>query len=389
MTISRRNVVKGIGVGTTAAAIMSFPGPRSIARAMSMALPPQQRPLLLHHNENPLGPGEVVTRAMNRALDTGLGSQYGLPGRDTVEAIAKAHGIPADHVTLGNGSTQLLMSMTHVFTSPTRPLVTAAPSFETCPQYAAVVGHPVVEVPLAADLTIDLDAMADAAQDAGLVFFCNPNNPTGTLHEADAVGAFLDRVLRESEATIVVDEAYFEYVTNPRHETQIPRAAREERVIVSRTFSKTHGMAGMRIGWLVAHPDVIDKINAWHYGGSLNAAALLGAKASIEDPGRIEREVDRNTAVREFTLDWFRSRGMEATDAQTNFVFVKMGIPAAAFRDGCAEQLVQVGRDFPPYQNEWGRISLGTMDEMRRAVDVFDQVFSNAGVQARREEVAA
>jgi histidinol-phosphate/aromatic aminotransferase/cobyric acid decarboxylase-like protein len=80
---------------------------------------------------------------------------------------------------------------------------------------------------------------------------------------------------------------------------------------------------------------------------------------------------------------------MEATDAQTNFVFVKMGIPAAAFRDGCAEQLVQVGRDFPPYQNEWGRISLGTMDEMRRAVDVFDQVFSNAGVQARRGEVAA
>ena len=384
MSVTRRSAIKGLGIGTTAAAIMSFDGPRSIARALSMALPVQERPLLLHNNENPLGPGDVVTRAMGEAMSKGLGSQYGLPGRQTVQAIADTQGIPADHLMLGNGSTQILRSLTHVYTSPTRHLVTASPSFETMPEYAAIVGHPVEAVPLDADLKIDLDAMADAAQGAGIVFFCNPNNPTATLHRADAVGGFIDRVLTETEAIILVDEAYFDYVTDPGNATQIPMALENDRVLVSRTFSKAHGMAGMRMGWLVAMPDVIQKVRAWHYGGTLNAPALLGAKASIEDPGRIEREAERNTAVREFTMDWFASRGFEATDAQTNFLFVNTGMPASTFREACAEHNVLVGRDFPPYQDEWMRISLGTMDEMERAVEVFGRILGETAGQGRR-----
>jgi histidinol-phosphate aminotransferase len=380
----------GIGMGAGAAAIMSFDGPRSMARALSMALPVQERPLLLHYNENPLGPGDIVTRAMNEAMESGLGSQYGLPGRQTIQAIADTQGIPADHLMLGNGSTQLLRSLTHVFTSPTRHLVTASPSFETMPEYAEIIGHPVESVPLDDHLRIDLDAMADAAKGAGIVFFCNPNNPTATLHRADAVGAFIDRVLVETDAMILVDEAYYDYVTDPGHATQIPRALESDRVIVSRTFSKAHGMAGMRMGWLVAQPDVVGKIRAWHYGGTLNAPALLGAKASIEDPGRIEREAVRNTAVREFTLNWFASRGFPATDAQTNFIFVNTGMPASELRDACAEQNVLVGRDFPPYQDEWMRISLGTMDEMERAVNVFGRILpASAGQRERGAEVAA
>jgi histidinol-phosphate aminotransferase len=261
--------------------------------------------------------------------------------------------------------------------------VTAAPSFETMPDYAAIIGHPVEAVPLDADLKLDLDAMADAAQGAGIVFFCNPNNPTATLHRADAVGAFIDRVMTETEATIVVDEAYFDYVTDPGYATQIPRALENERVLVSRTFSKAHGMAGMRMGWLVAQPTVIEKVRAWHYGGTLNAPALLGAKASIEDRGRIEREVARNMAVREFTLNWFAARGFHATDAQTNFIFVNTGMPARRFREACAAQNVLVGRDFPPYQDEWMRISLGTMEEMERAVGVFGQILPETAGRQR------
>jgi len=384
MSLTRRSALKGIGVGSvaSAAAIMSFDGPRSIARAMSMALPPQERPLLLHFNENPLGPGDTVTRTMNEAMDTGLGSRYGLPSRQTIGAIADIQGIPADHILLGNGSTQILRSLAHVFTSPTRHLVTAAPSFETMPQYAELVGHPVEAIPLDADLRLDLDAMADAAQGAGMVFFCNPNNPTATLHPADAAGAFL-------ESMIVVDEAYHDYVTDPGHTTQIPRALESDRVLVSRTFSKAHGMAGMRMGWLVAQPDVIRRIRAWHYGGTLNAPALLGAKASIEHPERIVAEAERNTAVRAFTLDWFASHGFSATDTQTNFVFVDIGIPARDFRAACAEHDVKVGRDFPPYENAWARISLGTMEEMERAVEVFGRILPETGRARRAAEEAA
>ena len=390
MTVSRRNVIKGIGIGTTTAAIMSFDGPRSIARAMSMALPPQERPLLLHNNENPLGPGPFVIEHMSEAMDMGLGSRYGLPGRQTIQAIADAYEIPTESLMLGNGSTQLLQTITHVFTSPERGLVTAAPSFETCPNYANLYGRPVDALGLDGNLMIDLDATAEAARGAGLVFFCNPNNPTATLHESDAVDAFLDRVLSESDATIVVDEAYFEYVTNPNRKTQIPRALENERIIVSRTFSKAHGMAGMRMGWLVGHPDTVSKLREWQYGGTLNAPALLGAKASIEDPGRIEREVERNTAVRAFTMDWVRSTGMDATDSQTNFIFVKTGLPAGAFREACAQYNVLVGRDFSPYQDQWMRISLGTMSEMARATEVFDQVMTDLDrLSSRRREAAA
>ncbi len=119
MIVSRRSFVKG--VGTTTAAIMAFDGPRSIARAWSLALPEQDRPMLLHNNENPMGPGDSVIRAMNQAMDQGLGSLYGLPGRQTAQAIANTQGIPTERVMIGNGSSQLLRSATHVFTSPSRP----------------------------------------------------------------------------------------------------------------------------------------------------------------------------------------------------------------------------------------------------------------------------
>lgn len=382
MTVSRRNVIKGIGIGTTAAAIMSFDGPRSIARAMSMALPPQERPLLLHNNENPLGPGPFVIEHMSEAMDMGLGSRYGLPGRQTIQAIADAYEIPTESLMLGNGSTQLLQTITHVFTSPERGLVTAAPSFETCPNYANLYGRPVDALGLDGNLMIDLDATAEAARGAGLVFFCNPNNPTATLHESDAVDAFLDRVLSESDATIVVDEAYFEYVTNPNHKTQIPRALENERIIVSRTFSKAHGMAGMRIGWVVAHPDAISKMREWHLGLTLNIPSLLGAATSILDRERIEEEVARNTAARAYTIDWFEQHGMDATDSQCNFIFARTGMNAQEFRSGCAARNIRVGRNFPPYQEAWARISISTIEDMRTATRVFGEVL---GVQAKAE----
>lgn len=384
--VSRRSFVKTVGIGTTAAAIMGWDGSRSWARAASLALPEQERPLLLHNNENPLGPGDKVLSAMNDALAGGprAGRYPGAAIRGLGEAIARMNGIPVENVMVGNGSTQLLRTATQVFTSPTRPLVTAAPSYEEAPGYAELVGHPVVALPLDSQMMIDLDAMADAAQGAGMVFLNNPNNPTGTLHGADAMGAVIDRLLTETDAMIMVDEAYHDYVTDPSHRTQIPRAVQEERVIVARTFSKAHGMAGMRIGWIVAHPDVIERMREWHYGLSLNIPSLLGATASIEDPDRIERERERNTEARKFTIDWFKSQGLDATDSQCNFIFARTGMAAADFRDACEAHNIRVGRDFPPYEAEWARISISTIEDMRRAVGVFGEVLASTQVQQAR-----
>jgi len=250
-------------------------------------------------------------------------------------------------------------------------------------QYAGLVGHPVEEIALDANMFLDLDAMADASKGAGMVFVNNPNNPTGTLHTGDAIGAFIDRVRSESPDTmIMVDEAYHDYVTDRGHETQIARALTDEKVIVARTFSKAHGMAGMRIGWVVAHPDAISQMRRWHYGLSLNIPSLLGAVTSIQDKRRIEEEAKRNTAARAFTIEWFQNNGMDTTDSQTNFIFARTGMGSQQFRDGCAARNIRVGRNFPPYQDAWARISISTMADMQRATAVFGEVL---GVPAEAE----
>ena len=386
MSVSRRSFVKTLGVGGATAAILSYEGPRALARAWSQALPESERPLLLHNNENPLGPGKLVVDAMNAALaNGGPAGRYLSGGRELIQVIARAQGVPAENVMIGNGSTQLLRSATQVFTSPAKPLVSGSPSYEECAGYAENIGHPVVSVALDDHMMLDLDAMAEASKGAGMLFLNNPNNPTAALHSADAVGACVERVLRESPQTmILIDEAYHDYVTDSSHQTQIPLAIKSDRVIVARTFSKAHGMAGMRIGYIVGHPDVLETMGRWHYGNSLNVLALAAATVSIQDEERIEKEAARNTEARSYTLEWFKAHGRAATDSQTNFVFVDTGMPAPEFREGCLAHGVRVGRDFPPYEQSWARISIGTLDEMRRATGVFGKILgvSTAGVAA-------
>src|SRR6185436_16149178 len=162
----------------------------------------------------------------------------------------------------------------------------------------------------------DVDKMAAAAKGAGLVFYCNPNNPTATYVGAKATRAFLAKLHSTSpETTILVDEAYFDYVTDPDHETHIPIAVENPRVIVARTFSKAYGMAGLRQGYAIAHPDTIKKMR-----------------------------------------EWCADRGMKPTDCQANFMFVDIGTPAKAFRDACRAKGVMVARDFPPFEKTHARI---------------------------------
>ncbi|HJO04719.1 MAG TPA: aminotransferase class I/II-fold pyridoxal phosphate-dependent enzyme [Acidobacteriota bacterium] len=384
MSVSRRSFVKKVGIGSAAAAVMAYDGPRSIARAWSLSLPQEGRPLLLHYNENPLGPGAKALDAMEIGITAGNHptARYGLSRTALVDAITATQGVPQANLIIGNGSTQILRTATHVFTSPSKHLVTGAPSYGECSGYAELIGTPVEFVPVGASMQLDLDAMADAAKGAGLVFLDNPNNPTATLHDADAIGAFVDRVMTETEAVILIDEAYHDYVTDPAYRSEAKRAVGNKRILVARTFSKAHGMAGMRIGYGVGHTDTLAAMNQWQYNGALNVAAIAGAAASLLDTEHTAAEQARNTEVRRFTVDWFKSRGIRATDTQTNFVFVNLGVPAAEFRGDCAEHGVKVGRDFRPFHDVWSRISLGTMEEMHRATEVFGQVLGLKKVAA-------
>src|SRR4029450_7735797 len=273
--------------------------------------------IVLASNENPIGPGAKVLEAVKGAFGEGgrAPGRYSNQSRDLIDAIAKKQGVKPENVVLGCGSTQILRSATHLFTAKDKPLVGTIPTYEECAGYAEMMGNPVRPVALDADFKIDLDTLSDASKGAGLVFFCNPNNPTATYVGARATRDYFARVNRDSpDTTILVDEAYFDYVTDPDHETHIPVAVENPRIIVARTFSKAYGMAGLRMGYAIGHKDTIKKMADWDGGsgtGSLNVLAMHAGTAAIQqDPSFTVNERARNKAVRDFTMTWFADRGM-------------------------------------------------------------------------------
>jgi histidinol-phosphate aminotransferase len=264
------------------------------------------------------------------------------------------------------------------FTDRAHPLVSAAPTFEDPAAQAQRMGVAVRAVPVDRALRLDLAGMGAGAEGAGLVFFCNPNNPTSTVHSGRAVQDFVRRVLRSSpDTTILIDEAYHEYVEDPTYATSIPLAMENPRVIVSRTFSKIFGLAGMRIGYAIGHTSTMKRLEKERLPSSVNVLGATAALASLNDTAHIDRERALNHSVKEFTRSFFEKAGYRVVPSHTNFVMVDIRRDSKQFQDACKKRDILVGRPFPPLTT-LARVSLGTMDEMRRATDVFKSVLSVA-----------
>lgn len=378
MSVSRRSFVQTVGVGAAGVWIAARGREASLfAQGIQpVAGPPPS--VILSSNENPLGCHQDVLAAIQSAAFPEAGRYPNASIGEVMELIARKHGVKPENVLLGSGSTQILRTSTHVFTSKTAGLVAAIPAYEECADYARLMGHPITGVKLTADLKMDMDAMLQASKGAGMVFFCNPNNPVATAVTGADTRSYLSALLKASpNTTVLVDEAYFEYGTMPGYETMIPLAVQNPRVVVARTFSKCFGMAGIRMGYAIAHKETIARMAAWDGPGNVTVMALEGARAALAVPESwVKDEQKRNEAARTFTQKWFADRGYSPTDSQTNFIFVNVKRPARAFRDGCLEEGVLVGRDFPPYEKTHVRISIGTMEEMQKAVRVFEQVLA-------------
>ncbi len=271
MALSRRGFVQAAGIGSAAALTGAWIGARGREASLWSAFEPTLEAvapgmICLSSNENPLGPGKTVMKAVRAAFGEGgrTPGRYSSTGGDLIDATAKKLGVKPENIVLGCGSTQILRTATHLFTAKDKALVGTIPTYEECAGYAEMMGHPVRAVALDGDFKMDLGKIADAAKGAGLVFYCNPNNPTATYVGAKATRDFLAKVNRESPDTmILVDEAYFDYVTNPDHDTHIALAVENPRVVVARTFSKAYGMAGLRLGYAVGHSDTIKKMRDW------------------------------------------------------------------------------------------------------------------------------
>jgi histidinol-phosphate aminotransferase len=340
-------------------------------------------------NENPLGPGKS-------AIDAILGkfpeaNRYPFNSSpldaDLEILIAKLNTAKRENVTLGVGSQEIHKNAARVFLSPTKHRVIPSPTYGDPAGFAAnQLKVPIKTAPVdPKTLKTDLAALLPLVKGAGMVYICNPNNPTSTISSGQEVTDFIAEVRKTSPTTaILFDEAYSDYATDKSFQSAIPTALATPNVLVAKTFSKAYGMAGVRIGYAIGSAATIAKMARWRMPYNVNTFGVAAAIASLKDPQHIKDEVARNMAVRDFTIKALADLGFQSADSQTNFIFTDIGktMTAAAFRDACAKHGVMVGRDFPPLEKQWARISMGTMEEMQKATNVFKQVLRSTSTAA-------
>jgi histidinol-phosphate aminotransferase len=209
---------------------------------------------------------------------------------------------------------------------------------------------------------------AATTADTGLAFVCNPNNPTGGINSAGEVRDFLARYRAASpDGYVLVDEAYADYVADGGYASAIPMTQRDPRVIVSRTFSKIHGMAGLRVGYAVAQPETLALVRARASSGTLSSVSAGAALASLEDTVNIHKQKELNRAARAYTRQAFEKAGYTVLPSEANFLMVDVRRESTVFQQQCREVGVAVARPFPPLTTH-ARITIGTVEEMKKAV---------------------
>ena len=322
----------------------------------------------LSSNENPYGPSPAAVQAIRDALP--LANRYPFEAEAALIAdIARHHGVSSDQVLLGAGSGEILRMAAAAFVDARRPLVQAEPTFESISRHAATAGGAVRRIPLNARYEHDLPKMLEAARGAGLVYLCNPNNPTATITPIRSLREFLAAVSRET--FVLMDEAYHHYAMSSDYASVIDFIARFPNLIVMRTFSKIFGMAGMRCGYSVAQEATIRRMRDYQTPNNVNVLALAGARASLAD----QRHVGEQRALNAQTRSWLRNemRGTPMLSSETNFVMIDIGRDVVPVIRGLRDRGVFVGRAFPALPHHL-RVTIGKPEEMRRFVEAFRAV---------------
>ncbi len=317
-------------------------------------------------NENPYGMGPMAAEAVRNAI--AVGNRY--PGELTgqlIGAIAKFHDVPTEQIALSPGSGDVLRGATLAFTSASLPLVGAAPTFEAPARIAEMTGAPVRAPKVLANGKLDLASMAEQGAGAGLFYVCNPNNPTGSIVSADAVADFVARVRKiNTNGIILVDEAYGDLVDDPSFGSATKLIATDKRIVVSRTFSKIHGMAGLRVGYAIAHPDTLAAMRKTLSMGNIAATSLAAALASLGDTENMKKQKAMNRDTRALVRKAFEGAGYTVLPSEANFIMVDIKRDVRGYQAAAREAGVQIARPFPPLST-YARITIGTAEEMKVA----------------------
>lgn len=322
----------------------------------------------LSSNENPLGLAPAARQAVFDAIPNA--NRY--PGDfapPLYEALQQYLGVERENLILGAGSTEVLQMAVQAFQGPNVPLVIAEPTFEDVPRYQRPFAYNLVRVPLTTDYRHDLARMREVAEGSrrpAIVYLCNPNNPTGTVTPSDDVDAWIGDA---PETTLfLVDEAYFEYADDPRYHTALPWIYERPNVIVVRTFSKIFGMAGMRLGYGVAHPDTIGRLTEFVMANNPNVLAAAAGVASLADEGLQARSLEVNETAKAIAHATLDELGLQYLPTQTNFLMHRINGDVRTYIERMAQAGIRVGRPFPPML-QWNRLSFGLPQEMDRWAD--------------------
>jgi len=368
---SRRQFIGQIGAGAAAVALQPVFSPGRLFGAK----PGHGSDAVVHinYNESPYGPSEKALKVIRDASANLYGRYY---EDDSYEELSKTlaayHNLRRENIQVGAGSTEILKICDDVFLGPKPRLVAAEPAYEAVIQYAVNSKAVPTKLPLTPDFRHDLVKMADAVtRETGMVYICNPNNPTGTIVRKDELQKFMDHV--PDGVTVVVDEAYTHFVTDPSYESAVRYVREGRNVIVARTFSKVYGMAGMRVGYAVAKKELIDKIKPYTVDYAMMGVAANAAIASIGDAPHVERVAKLNATQRQTFFDEMKRAKFEVTPSEANFAMINVKTPVSHLIPEFQKRKVLVGREFPAMPN-FLRVTFGTEDEMKKFYTVFHDI---------------
>ena len=369
MPITRRTLAGALGAAAGVALFDTRLGRTAALASVHRGMPDDV--VQLNSNENPYGPSARALAAVSAA--DGVANRY--PDsleEDARRAIAKHHGVSPDRIVLGCGSSEILHMADTAFTGPGKVAVAAEPTFEAVLVYARILSAEAVKVPLTADFRHDLPKMAAACNEkTGLVYVCNPNNPTGTIVTGDELAAFLPKV--PSTATILVDEAYHHFVEDPRYRSAVDLIEKHPNLLVARTFSKIYGMAGLRLGYAIGAEPKISELAKHASWSDANSAVLSAALACLSDPDHVPRQKKVLNDTRRWLVAEMGKQGRKTIPSETNFVMIDVGGDVTPVIQAFGRKKILVGRKFPSLPN-WLRISIGKPEEMQAFVAGLNEI---------------
>jgi histidinol-phosphate aminotransferase len=362
---SRRTFLQFSAAASAAAAFNIVTEPMLAAAARHR--PFSTDAVMIDSNENPLGPSQPARDAMSAIIPLG-GRYMDNLTEELIHTFAQQESLSPDYIHAFPGSTPPLRFGVVAFTSPRKSYVGADPGYEAGPMTAEALGARVVKVPLTKTYAHDVKAMIAAAPDAGVFYICNPNNPTGTLTPHSDIEYLVEN--KPQGSVVMVDEAYIHLCDAPSA-LDFVKAGKD--VVVLRTFSKAYGMAGLRCGFAVARPELLDKImdrSGWNF---MPVTALVAASASLKDPGLVPERKRINARVRQETFQWLDRNGYSYVPSVSNCFLLDTKRPAKPVIDAMAQQNVFIGRIWP-IMPTYTRITVGTHEEMERFHDALQKV---------------